>query len=601
MGYKRKSITVKAISILLVLTLMLISATSVMALEGQTKIIEYTVQPGDTLYSISKTFDVDREIILQQNGIADRAVISVGQVLLIEVPVTEEPIVEPEPEPVVEPEPEPVVEPEPEPIIVEEIEENVVAAPLGVSFADSTVFTSDDGEKIDFIVEDADVRDILSMFAIKLDMNIIYIGEPYKASLQLTDVEATTAFEIFLKSSSEQGGLSFIREGDLVIVGPINTLEEKFSERLVMTEFKLQYMDPEDLVGYLDKLGVNLTTLILNEGSNVLIAQGFPYEIAKANEIINSLDRAEYYDVSETGGVEATVELVAYTLKYISTDTIKDVLRNLGLNITTFTVNTSSNKIWVSGSAVDLANLEEVLIKVDVPENVTDKEFGIYRLKYVEIEAINNAMRDLGLWDIIEDGAGSTTIIPSTVLSENPYVILINFTYVNKEMIDFLISEIDTPANMNQIPKISIYTFENITAQTAMERITAFKGNMTFDLSDVIFFDLGYMGYTRQLVVLTNNNEETLVMSFLKDLDFKSETVKIVVDSISGNSGHTLLRNRIPTIAYLAGVDEDNLYLSGNLTKSGTPYYIMWMEDTAENCRKVQEVINMIDGGKGTY
>lgn len=595
MGYKRKNITIKTISILLVLTLTLLSGVSVMALEDQTKIIEYTVQSGDTLYSISKNFDVDREVILQQNGIADRAVISIGQVLLIEVPITEEPIVEPVVEPVVE------LAVEPEPVTVEVIEEDVVIAPLGISFADSTVFTSDDGDKIDFIVENADIRDILSMFAIKLDMNIIYIGEPYKTSIQLTEVEATTAFEIFLKSSSEQGGLSFIREGDLVIVGPINTLEDRFSERLVMTEFNLQYMSPEELVTYLDKLGVNLTTLILNESSNVLISQGFPYEIAKANEIVNSLDRAEYYDVNEAGNVEATVNLVAYTLKYISTTTVKEVLSNLGLNITTFTMSNSSNKVWVSGNAVDLANLEVVLAKIDIAENVTDKEFGIYRLKYVEIESINTAMADLGLWDIIEDGAGTTTIIPSTVISENPYVILINFTYVNKEMVDFLISEIDTPANMNQIPEISIYTFSNITAQTAMERIDTFKGNMTFNLDDIIFFDLGYMGYTRQLVVLTNNNEEVLVMSFLADLDFKSETIKIVVDSISGNSGHTLLRNRIPTIAYLAGVDEDNFYLSGNLTKSGTPYYIMWMEDTAENCRKVQEVINMIDGGNGEY
>lgn len=593
MGYKRKRITVKTMSILLVLTLMLISTTSVMALEEQTKIIEYTVKSGDTLYSVSKAFDVDREVILQQNGIANRAVISVGQVLLIEVPVTEEPVVEPEP----------VVKPviEPEPVTIEIITEDTIVAPLGVSFADSTIFTSDNGEKIDFIVKDADIRDILSMFAIKLDMNIIYIGDPYKASIQVTDVEASTAFEIFLKSSSEQGGLSFIREGDLLIVGPVNTLEDRFSERLVMTEFNLQYMDPKDLVDYLDELGVNLTTLILNESSNVLIAQGFPYEIAKANEVVNALDRAEYYVVEAAGDVEATVNLVSYTLKYITADTVKDVLRNLGLNITTFTMSNSSNKIWVSGNAVDLVNLQEVLAKIDIAENVTDKEFGIYRLKYVEIDAINNAMRDLGLWDIIKDGAGITTIIPSTVLSENPYVILINFTYVNKEMVDFLISEIDTPANLNQIPKVSIYTFENITAQVAMERIDTFKGNMTFDLGNAIFFDLGYMGYTRQLVVLTNKNEKTLVMSFLEDLDFKSETVKIVVDNISGNNGHTLLRNRIPTIAYLAGVDEDNFYLSGNLTKSGAAYYVMWMEDTAENCRKVQEVIDMIDGGDGTY
>ncbi|MBN2852259.1 MAG: LysM peptidoglycan-binding domain-containing protein [Clostridia bacterium] len=588
------------------ITIAFICTIPAMASASDTKVIEYTVKPGDTLYSISTAFGVNREDVLQQNGIEDRAVISVGQVLKIEVPLTED-----EKQAAVE---EPVVEAVQEPAVVETVEEPTqatavevvenenVQAPLGISFADNTVFTADRGAKIDFTVTDADIRDILSMFAIKLDVNIIYVGTPYKTSLEVTDVDATTAFEIFLKSSTAQGGLSFIREGDLVIVGPAAELANRFSERLVMTEFKLQYMKPAQLVSYLNELGVNLTTLILNENSNILIAQGFPYEIAKANEIVNSLDKVEYYGEDQINQEEtATVNLVSYTLKYVTPETLKTVLTTLGLNIKTFTMKASSNKIWVSGTTVDLLNIKEVIGKVDIAENVTDKEFGVYRLKYVDIDAINNAMKDLGLWDIIEADAGTTTIIPSTVLSENPYVILINFTFVNKDMVDFLISEIDTPANMKQVPDVFIYTFGKITAQTAMERIDAFKGKTTINLDKVVFFSLGYMGYTKQLVVLSTGSEKELVMGFLADIDFKSETVKIVVDSNTGNSGNILLRNRIPTIAYLSGVDEDNFYISGDITKIGSPYYILWVEDTAENCRKVQEVITMIDAGTGTY
>jgi len=66
--------------------------------------------------------------------------------------------------------------------------------------------------------------------------------------------------------------------------------------------------------------------------------------------------------------------------------------------------------------------------------------------------------------------------------------------------------------------------------------------------------------------------------------------------------GNSLLRRRVATIAYLANVDENNFYITVNLAKDSSSYiYDMFFEDTAENCAKVQEVINMIDTGKGTY
>ena len=608
MSYKRKNITVKTLSMLLILTMLFTSlfAATVVGASDDTKIIEYTVQKGDTLYSISTYFGVNREVVLEQNGITNRAVISVGQVLKIEVPLTEEEKQAKEEQVPVKVE-EPIVEPVViEPVVIQEVvivEEEIDAkAPLGITFADNTVFTADKGEKIDFVVKEADIRDILSLFAIKLDVNIIYIGAPYETSFEITEVDATTAFEIFLKSSSTTGtGLSYIRENDLVIVGPSDVIADSFSERLVLTEFKLQYMDPNDLIEYLSQLGVELNTLILNQDSNILIAQGLPYEIAKANEIINTLDKAEYYDTAEMGTVEPSIELVPYYLQHVSSETIKSVLSTFGVGITTFTMSATSDVLWVSGTLEEHANLKEVISKVDVASNKTDNEFGVYRLKYVEIDAINSAMLDLGLGDIIEEGA-TTTSIPTTILSEEPYVILINFTYVNKEMVDFLIAEIDTPANRTQIPKVFVYTFNNITAQTATDRIDTFKSNMTFDLDNVIFYDLGYMGYTRQLVVLTTNDEESLVRSFLSEIDFESEIVKIVVDQSTDASGHTLLKNRIATVSYLAGVNENNFYLTGNLTKtSGSYVYILWFEDTAENSRKVQEVIAMIDAGTGEY
>ena len=602
MGCKKKNITVKTLSILLVITITLICSIPIMVSASDTKTIEYTVKSGDTLFSISKAYGVDREYILEANGIADRAVITVGQVLKFEVPVPKEEVVAtptPTPTPVATPVVTTPVVTIPEVVVVNENENK---KPLGITFSDNTVFKADKGKKIDFAVKDADIRDILSLFAVKLDVNIIYVGSPYVTSFEVSDVDVTTAFEIFLKSSSNSGdNLSFVREGDLLIVGPADVISNNFSERLVVTEFKLKYMKPDELVEYLQQLGVNLSTLVLNEDSDILVAQGLPYEIAKANQIVNSLDKAEYY-VTEEGQIEPSIELTHYTLNYVTSDTIKSVLSSLGINIVTFTTSASSNDLWINGSAQDRANIEEIISKIDVASNVTDNKFGVYRLKYVQIDAINKAIEDLGLWNLVDNGTGTTHVIPSTVLSEEPYAILINFTYLDKEMIDFIVDEIDTPANKIQIPDIFVYTFSNISAKTALNRINSFGTKMTYNMDNVVFLDLGYIGYTKQLAVLTTSSEKEIVNNFLADIDFESEIVKIVVDQSTDSMGNSLLRRRVATIAYLANVDENNFYITVNLAKDSSSYiYDMFFEDTAENCAKVQEVINMIDTGKGTY
>ncbi|MFO7611450.1 MAG: hypothetical protein R6W99_03040 [Clostridia bacterium] len=472
------------------------------------------------------------------------------------------------------------------------------AVPTGISYRDDTVFIADRGADVSIAVNNADIRDILSLFATKLRVNIVYVGNSFSTSFFISDVDASTAFEIFMKSTSVDGaGLSFVRDGDLLVVASANNLKNNFADMMVITSFKLNYMTPQDLTGYLSQLGVKVTSIILDDSTNRIFVQGFPYEIAKVNEIINMLDRAEYYTGS---GPAFTVcrNLIAYKLKYISAASLENVMNILGIEADTFIMAANPETLWVSAEASVHDDVSQLIKKIDIVDNRSDNKFGIYRLKYIDIELVNKAMSELGLWATAEGGSGMVTVIPNTVLSKNPYVILVNFKYVDKEMVDFLIAQLDTPANLPEDPALFIYTFKNLSAQTGLDRIEFFGEMKAYDSSEVVFKEFIFPGLGEQIMVLCTKSEESAVRAFLAEIDKSGAKIIAVVDRAGGNiTSRTRLEARIPMISYLSGVPEANMYVSGNVSKTETPQYVMWVEDTPENIEKVKAAIANLDSG----
>ena len=74
---------------------------------------EYTLQEGETIFSVARKFGIHYDRIAQANGIEDLEAVQSGQTLIIPPPEwdpADGPLTQPQPEP----EPEPIVEPEPQ-------------------------------------------------------------------------------------------------------------------------------------------------------------------------------------------------------------------------------------------------------------------------------------------------------------------------------------------------------------------------------------------------------------------------------------------------------------------------------------------------------
>ena len=473
--------------------------------------------------------------------------------------------------------------------------ETTGAVPTGISYEDVTVFKADKGEDISIELVNADIRDVLSMFAKKLGVNIVYLGSGFQTSFSINGVDATTAFEIFMKSTGISGqSLSYVRDGDLLLVGSAAALTTNFSDMMVFTRFNLNYMTTDDLQGYLSQLGIDVTGIAVNDSSDTLFVQGMPYEVAQVSEVINLLDREEYFP---DGSQE--LNLVPYNLKYITADVLESVLGELGIQGDTIIMNASPQTLWVSADQSDHKAISTVIARLDTADNISDNEFGVYRLKYIDIDLVNDAMTDLGLWTTAEGTSGKVTVIPNTVLSEDPYAILVNFKFIDKDMVDFLIAELDTPSNLPEDPSFFIYTFESISAALALDRIEAFSDKKTFDTDEVEFKEFAFSGIGSQIMVLCTKSEEPAVRVFLDEIDTPGATMIAVVDSAGGDMmARVRLLDRIPLISYISGVSQENMYVSGDISKTGTPQYVMWVEDTPENIERVKAAIANIDSGE---
>lgn len=472
-------------------------------------------------------------------------------------------------------------------------------SPMGISYKDDTVFAADKGAEVSINVKDADIRDILSLFATKLGVNIVYLGNSYAISFSIEGVSATTAFEIFMKSTGISGpALSYVRDGDLLLVGSASALKANFNDMMVFTKFSLNYMSAYDLQSYLSQLGVYVTGVVVNNSSDTIFVQGMPYEVAKVSEIINLFDREEYYPdgIQE---VNQELNLVKYKLKYISAAVLEEVLGELGIQANTIIMKASPDTLWASADTDQHRSISSIISRLDAPENISNNEFGVYRLKYINVDLVNDAMTDLGLWTTAEGSSGTVKVIPNTLLSENPYAILVNFKNINRDIVDFLIAELDTPSNLPENPAFFIYTFENLSAESALGRIEAFGGKKTFNPDEVEFKEFSFSGLGSQLMVLSTKSEEAAVRAFLSEIDKPGKPMIVVVDSNSGTiMARTALLDRIPLISYISGISEDRFHVSGDISKSTDPMYVMWVEDTPENIERVKAAIANIDSGE---
>jgi hypothetical protein len=157
--------------------------------------------------------------------------------------------------------------------------------------------THSTSERISLNVKDANLLDVLSMLAYKLDANIIFLEEPSLITIKTEQLSPITTFQIVL----QKAGLDYLAIGRNYLVGERDRLYDDFTNRMFLCRFNLFYVSASAMEEYIEELGMPLHSLAVDSNQKALWMQGTPMALGKARELINTLDVMENAAFAEGG------------------------------------------------------------------------------------------------------------------------------------------------------------------------------------------------------------------------------------------------------------------------------------------------------------
>lgn len=519
--YNSSTKKLKAVLVAILAIVLLVNAVLPMTVMGSSKkntgdYQYYVIKSGDTLTRIAKTHGVTVSDIMTANNLSDADRIISGKV--IKIPLTEE-------------------------------------------SAASTWSSS----RLSLNLVDANVKDALSAIARNAGYTIIFVGDATTPlTVNLEQMSALKAIDYVTRLA----GLSYLKDGNTLMVGTTSELNEKFVDKVVMTKFTLKYITVGVLQTQASALGLSNVQYVSTEtdDSTVYISAN-PKELAKIQELINLLD--------VSSNINAGAALVAANFKEINLTNItaaefSGLLSNLGLDpgivvaSRPYTLYT-----FVTGSALaDIKTIKEVIDKPlsganlgasksdQVVEPSTTPSSGTTEpttpgtstgtpgtstgsaeakiLREVELEYIDRAMA-VG---IIGSFPYEVTVYGPEKMTKKLWLMGTE-SEVNKA--EGKIKEFDTESyadSMKLENTFFVYDLQNCTAQEMLDRLA------NINLENVTFKTNAYPTISKALIVYCDYAKQEQVKSLLDAMDTAS-TEEILNRAVEVTASEAVARNRI--------------------------------------------------------
>jgi len=153
-------------------------------------------------------------------------------------------------------------------------------------------------DRISLDVRDADLLDVLSLVAYKLDGNIIFLEETRDITIKTSELSPITTLQTILQKE----GLDYLTIGHNYIVGERDRLYDDFDNRMLLSRYNLFYVSAENMEQYItEDLDIPVEILTSDTNQQALWMQGTPMTLGKAREVINALDVIENAAFGEGG------------------------------------------------------------------------------------------------------------------------------------------------------------------------------------------------------------------------------------------------------------------------------------------------------------
>lgn len=514
--YNSSTKKLKAVLVAVLAIVLLVNAVLPMTVMGSSKKNSgdyqyYVIKSGDTLTRIAKTHGVTVSDIMTANNLSDADRIISGKV--IKIPLTEE--------------------------------------------SSASTWSS---SRLSLNLVDVNVKDALSAIARNAGYTIIFVGDATTTlTVNLEQMSALKAIDYVTRLA----GLSYLKDGNTLMVGTTAELNEKFIDKVVMTKFTLKYITVGVLQTQASALGLSNVQYVSTEADDsTVFVSASPKELAKIQELIKLIDVSSNINA---GAALVAANFKEINLEHITAEEFSSLLSSLGLDpgivvaSRPYTLYT-----FVTGSA--LADINTIKAVIDKP--LTGANLGASKSDQV-VEPSTTPSGGTGEPSTGTPGT-STGSEEAKILREIELVyidrtmavgIIDSFPYevtvygpekmtkklwlmgteseVNKA--EGKIKEFDTESyadSMKLENTFFVYDLQNCTAQEMLDRLANIK------LENVTFKTNAYPTISKALIVYCDFAKQEQVKSLLDAMDTAS-TEEVLNRAVEVTANEAVARNRI--------------------------------------------------------
>lgn len=181
--------------------------------------------------------------------------------------------------------------------------------------------------QISIDVRQTDLRDVLSALAIKTNTNIVLLEEPTVVTFSVDNVTPMKALELLLQSE----GLTYIKEGKLLIVGRAEKLQNNNFADQTLTRFDLVYIRTQQFQPLLTTLGLPVKSIILEANPYVVWIQGIPQDLVKVKELLAAVDQPENRIFVEDEEIEIDLDYRELTTYAVEPSRLAELVKKSGI------------------------------------------------------------------------------------------------------------------------------------------------------------------------------------------------------------------------------------------------------------------------------
>lgn len=237
----------------------------------------------------------------------------------------------------------------------------VLKLPITSANAPSSIVSS----KISIKAKDASVKDVVSAIAYNAGYTVIFKGTDSKISVEFEDMSPMKALDYVTRFA----GLSYLKDGNTLLISTPEDLNTTFVDTLVLTKFTLKYITHSELMSQASALGLSsMKTVSQSNNQREIWISAYPKEMAKLKELVEILDASENISVGSNSIASAFTPI---KLDYITASEFSSLLGSLGLH-TGITMTSYPMTLFVYVSGVQLSDIMTIKKVVDTEEALSN-------------------------------------------------------------------------------------------------------------------------------------------------------------------------------------------------------------------------------------